>query len=1023
MSLGILQISDIHCQPDRGFDLLGRVQKICSAIKPRCRDLKSLLLIISGDISNSGKSEQFHMARQFIDSLVQKLRAELQLEVLGPILVPGNHDCDFAMQGDVRPVLIKTISQTVSAIDLNGQKVQEMTKVHDQFFEFERSYSGVSREAAARLYYSYVYESGGKSILIHCFNTAWVSDLPEAQGNICFPFHVTLEGPTDRPLLSVSVFHHPYEWFDPVNRRQFRKVIEKASDIVLTGHEHEGDSFSRKSSEGANVSYIEGAAFSASGTNVGFNLVVISVETQTSQVFKFIETGAIYEPKETIEVQFLRNSNLLTSYFENNAEFEEELLNCPVSFSSSYKENLRIKDIFVYPDLKARSFFDKKASDIKSDGVLSFVADKRLVQIVGPAMSGKTTMSRKLYTDLREAYKYVPILIDGEEISGKPAAAFVKQRDKAFAQQYSKELSEAFIQLPSNKKALIIDDWHRAKLNTAGKTEFLSVARTEFNVVVTLGAEQSWFQDMIEASVHNQISEFQHCEIREFGHRLREEILMKWHSLGQEYDLEKPDLVKNVARSGTLLNGVLGKGLFPSFPLFILYTLQILSVEQGNVRAHGSYGHVYEAFITKRLAPISQKSTDVGTYYTYLSLIAYELFVSNKKSLSQSEMAEVHSRFVKDYDVPWEMNKVLSNLATTGILGEMEDGFGFLPKYCYYFFVAKFFQKALGDRPHDDDLRQELKNMAEMVHDDDYMNILIFYIYLTEDRQLIEFFIEQAKSIFAEHEACRLREDVDFLDVLLQRRDLDLATTNVLKNRSDFGAQKDEALERMESAREATVRTRYDKALDVSVKIDFANHSLQVMGQVLKNFPGDIKADLKTALAEQSYLLGLRTMSGILTVLRENADLICHLLEQMILVHRAKREAAATVHAGKVFARLAESSIFGMIKRVSTSLGLEDLSMTYSTVRKKLGEENLSARMIDLSIQLDHFSKMPHPDIKDLTHATRSHIVAYNILLMLVMEHLHLFEVDYKDRQKVSKLLGAGTQNTLLTEKMFKTES
>ena len=1022
MSLGILQISDIHCKADHQFDFLGRVQNICAAIKPRCRDLKTLLLIVSGDISFSGTSDQFNVARQFIDTLVLGLRTELQIAIAGPIIVPGNHDCDFTLQGDIRPTLMKTISQTVSTLDPDGDQVREISKVHNEFFGFEKLYSGVQREGAARLYYSHVYESGGKSILIHCFNTAWVSGLPETQGNICFPSHVNVKALEDRPMLSVSVFHHPYEWFEPTNRRQFRKVIERMSDIVLTGHEHEGDSFSRRSSEGANVSYIEGAAFSTTGPNDGFNLVVISLETQTSQVFKFIEAGSIYEPKESIEVQFLRNPNLDTAYFENNSVFEDVLLRCPISFSNSYKDDLRIDEIFVYPDFRARSFFEKNLTDIKSEGVLSFIADKRLVQIVGPPMSGKTTMSRKLYADLREEYKYVPILVSGDEISGKPGTAFVKQRDKAFIQQYSKEQLEAFIQLAPSRKALIVDDWHRAKLNAQGKTEFLRQAREEFGVVVTVGAEQSWFQDMLDASLHNQISDFQYCEIREFGHRLREQILFKWHSLGQEYNIEKSELVKLVERSGTLLNGVLGKGLFPPFPLFILYTLQIISVEQTNVRAHGSYGHVYEAFITKRLTPISQKSTDIGTYYTYLSLIAYELFTSNKKCLSRAEITEVHSRFVKEYDVPWEMDTTLSKLESTGILGETGDGFGFLQKYCYYFFVANYFQKTFGDNPSDSSFRTQLSNMAEMVHDDEYMNILIFYIYLTEDRQLIEFFIGQAKSIFAEYEPCLLRKDVDFLDELLQARQIDLAPTNVLENRRKFAEQKDQAIETMERARQVAQRTRYDKALDVSLKLDFANHSLQVMGQVLKNFPGDIKADLKNALTEESYLLGLRTMTGVLAVLRENLDLIRSLLEQMILVHRAMREPAAAALAVKVFARLAENTIFGLIKRVSASVGMEELSMTYSAVRKKLGESNLSARMIDLSIQLDHFPKMPHSDIEDLTTATRSHLVAYNILLMLVMEHLHLFEVGYKDRQKLSKLLGTRTQSTLLSEKMFKIE-
>jgi hypothetical protein len=995
------------------------VARISSAIRPRCGELKTLLVIFSGDISYSGLPSEFKVAGEFLNLLIRTLASDLGIVVSGPFIVPGNHDCDFTKQGGIRPVLINALPEDLTTAD--DDQIREMCKVQDSFFAFEEAYSGIRREGAARLYFTHLAKIDGRTILIHCFNTAWISRLEETQGQIAFPTQLSLETPSERPLIAVSVFHHPYEWFGPTNRRQFRKLIERTSDIVLTGHEHEGDHFDRKSSEGARVAYIEGAAFSAKGTDVGFNLILISPEEQVSQVFRFVEKKSIYEPRSSQTVQFLRNPNIVGDFCENNPDFDLELLRCPVSFSNSTSDGLRIEDIFVYPDLKVRSLLDKKSPDVKSENVLAFVVEKLFVHIAGSAMAGKTTMSRKLYTDLRDEHKYVPILLSGEDIAGRPND-LRKHRDNAFLQQYSEEQLEHFIQQPAAKKALIIDDWHKTRLNRKGKTAFLELARKEFGIVVTFGADQSWFEDVLETAAHSEISEFHHCQIREFGHRLREQMLFKWHALGQEYEIEQSELIRNVARSGALLTGILAKGFFPSFPLFILYTLQIVSAEQTSPRVHGSYGHIYEAFITKRLSLVVQKATDIETYYTYLSLLAFELFTANKKDLSHEDIDRVHKRFVNLYGVPWELDATLSKLEPTGIFGETPGGFGFAQKYCFFLFVAKYFQKALGDNPNDESIRQQLKDMAEMVHDDEYMNILIFYLYLTEDRQLIEFFVKQAESIFADFEPCTLRDDVAFLDDLLQQRKLDLTPTKVTENRSKFADQKDRAEDELEKMHEIRNRTRYDKALNFTVKLDFANHSIQTMGQVLKNFPGAIKADVKNALAKESYLLGLRTITAILDLLRENQELICSLLEQVILVHRAKRDAPTTTQSGKIFAHLAEGSIFGTIKRVSNSVGMEDLSMTYADVRELLGEQNLSARMIDLSIRLDHFSKMPHSDIEDLAGEAKSHLVAYNILVMLVMEHLHLFEVGYKDRQKLTKLVGTRTQNTLISDKKFKIE-
>jgi len=200
----------------------------------------------------------------------------------------------------------------------------------------------------------------------------------------------------------------------------------------------------------------------------------------------------------------------------------------------------------------------------------------------------------------------------GDDISSNPLS-LDKISLKAFSSQYSDEHLEQFRQLPSKKKALIIDDWHRSKLNSKGVAEFLCLAREEFGIIVTFGARRSWLEDMLEASTHNETSDFSHCEIREFGHRLREQILFKWHSLGQEYELEKAQIIKNVASSGSQLNAILGKGFFPSYPLFMLYTLQILSIEQTDARIHGSYGHIYEAF-THRFRDTDMLSRGASPY-------------------------------------------------------------------------------------------------------------------------------------------------------------------------------------------------------------------------------------------------------------------------------------------------------------------------------------------------------------------------------------------------------------------------
>ena len=108
--------------------------------------------------------------------------------------------------------------------------------------------------------------------------------------------------------------------------------------------------------------------------------------------------------------------------------------------------------------------------------------------------------------------------------------------------------------------------------------------------------------------------------------------------------------------------------------------------------------------------------------------------------------------------------------------------------------------------------------------------------------------------------------------------------------------------------------------------------------------------------------------------------------------------------AGATIVRLTEMSIFGMIKKRSLAVGVVDLSETYESVRRALGEDNVPARLIDLSIRLDHFGRIPEEDVKALATKLENNMTAYTILRFLIAEYLHLFPCDYRIEQRMVQL-------------------
>jgi len=301
--------------------------------------------------------------------------------------------------------------------------------------------------------------------------------------------------------------------------------------------------------------------------------------------------------------------------------------------------------------------------------------------------------------------------------------------------------------------------------------------------------------------------------------------------------------------------------------------------------------------------------------------------------------------------------------------------------------------------------------------------ILIFYLYLTKDRDVIDQMLAVASQIYADKDRARLTTDIEFVNKLRSKSpDVLLERNNIDTNRDEYRSSMD-AAERGRSEQNALERTEYDHNISDGLKIEFAFKSLQVMGQVVKNFPLDLKGDLKLELTKQSYELTLRTLRTFLSIVEQNVSELVILFENALKVlqpfsKKSPEEIRDVSQATMV--RLTELCIFGMIKRLSLAIGVVDLKETYHRVREIAGEADVPTRLIDLSIKLDHFGQIPESDVKDLEHRLRGNFTAYTILKLLVAQFLHLFPCDYKTEQRMVELFKFQPHVPKLSDKKVK---
>jgi energy-coupling factor transporter ATP-binding protein EcfA2 len=1019
MSLAIVHISDIHIS-EKSDSILRKAQAIKAAVQPRLPQGCAIVLACSGDMAYSGKASEYDIAKIFVTDLSTNLAQIPGAEFLGTTIVPGNHDCDFSKEGDARPVLLSAVASNLEGADLLGDSVQQLLKVQGSFFDFESILSRRPCNSTTDLIgWTFSYSYSGSHILVRCLNTALFSRLKESGGQLYFPLKAIppIEGDAD---FVISIFHHPYGWLAPGNSREFRQQIESMSDLVLTGHEHDGDSFTRTSRTGEETGYVEGAALQADA-DTGFNLIVVEFSANAYQVYPFRWTGEIYESGPSEAHVFTRKQSLISSRFESTPEFLRYLNDVGTGFSYPGR-NLTLRDLFVYPELKVASVTSKNQASIHGANLLSFVSDRETVHITGAPSSGKSTLARALYTDLQHEYNLVPILLNGRNLKGSSKEDLDKIVESAVTEQYRGAPLERFRQLDRERRALLVDDWHAFRAPSKTKKKMLDTAKATFGRVVLLSDEISLFQLLTDTAEEGSASDAEFCEIKQFGYRLRGELIGKWHSLSG--DLDDLELASRISTSENLLDTLVRKGIVPSFPVFILSVLQTSSVATEETASYGSYGHLYEALLTRRMAESSKRRNTLGLKYAYLALVAYELFKTDKTALDESELWKVHSAYEREYDITVDRQELWGELENAHVLVRGGDEFRFRYRYAYYFFVAKYFQLGIGNVEEAPTLRARLSYMVRCVHDEDCANILIFYIYLTKDRELIEEMLSVASRIYSEKEPAHLTSDVEFVNSLRSKApDILIENGDIEKNREARRSRMDNSDEQDAQRVGALAKTEYRDDISDVLKIEFAFKSLHVMGQVVKNFPLDLRGDLKLALTQQSYNLTLRTLRTYLNIIEANVAEMLSLFDSALrklqpFSKRTDEEIRDASQAAMV--RLTEFAIFGMIKRLSLAVGVVDLRETYHQVRRMAGEEDVPTRLIDLSIKLDHFNRVPIADVEELEHRLRSNITAYAILKLLVAEFLHLFPCDYKTEQRMVELFEFQAHTPKLAEKLVK---
>jgi hypothetical protein len=318
--------------------------------------------------------------------------------------------------------------------------------------------------------------------------------------------------------------------------------------------------------------------------------------------------------------------------------------------------------------------------------------------------------------------------------------------------------------------------------------------------------------------------------------------------------------------------------------------------------------------------------------------------------------------------------------------------------------------------------------MVDRLHSEEFANVILFYLYLTQDWEVIKQLLKNADRIFGATPVSDLEKDVAFVNSIYKEpAKLLIEDHDIERHKDEYRQQLDEVEEADDKATLAPdPKAPYDDAFSDLHKMNIAAKTLQVLGQVLRSSASSLEGDQKLKITASCYSLGLRTLRTLLGIAEGSVDALRFLISSLIKERAAVLAKDQLLTEGQIARRTDQGVIwlthvcaYGMIRKISYAVGHQQLGETYEKI-VDLNPDNTAVRMIDLAIKLEHMNVVPEFDINRVRDKVVGNLFTYQILRQLIADYLYLHRVEFRMLQKLGSMFtieGVTAAEYLLAEK------
>lgn len=1007
----LLHLSDMH-YGDAGNSTKGRVDQIVSSVRNIQHGLDAVLIIVSGDLSNTGADCELAEAWELIQSLKDGLASEPALltgnstDQIHVIAVPGNHDCDLRNESEYRKAYLSDQIET-GVDDQSIAQMNDLLSVQTAFFEYRDAFGAeiCDRKVSVheRIAWSHEFLIGDARICVHCLNTAWMSTRREKQGKLQLPAaSIPVRDP--KYNVSIAVLHHPYNWINANVTYELRPELETFADLIFSGHEH--SQFVREQVYDSGISnlWFESGAFQVPNDDrkSEFGIVLVDLDTQSIKSGRLRWDGASYvfinKSKKDPDFFGLEWVKLANQEFGRNddprlSDYMSDWLDSidlPLGTKSGYK--VKLGDVFVYPDL------DEITSDgstsgrmpIRSDQILEETLGCQLTFVQGDRESGKSSLAKIIF---RDAFHQgmTPIFVDADELLGNKHS-ISKYLAAKIEEQYFNLDAQKFGRSAHEKKLLIIDDFDDMVKSESVAT-LLEKLSEQFSRIIAVG--DRYLAQVVQIGIADgsgsAIIPNKAFTIKPLGHSLRRKLIENWKQLEPELRYDPIRLAQSTAIAKDQIDMLVGKEWMPALPTYILAMLQISGDQESINMDVGSQGAFYDALIRSALLR-STKQPRFNISYGFLSEFAFGLYRSNSESVNINEFdlgraTYATSRDLRPRDIPTQ-----ASLIEIGILAASGNQVRFRHRYIYLYFVAI----ALRDRISTDSVRQEIAELVDTIGHRDSSSVLLFLAHVAAEEYVVRTLLVRMRGLFADQHCTDMESDLPSIASKWQRTfQTVVLDPDVKSNRETNMRSRDE--------REQNSQDN-DDSFDGSSEFMDAVRAIEVVGQLLRNFPATLDSSAKSELVRESVFLTRRMLGFFYEIVGEMLEFWFDSRKNTTIGPRRETDLQMKQKIESMAQHLIEMITYGLIEKTSSAIGTEQLEMTFGKVLSS--QAPLPEQLIRLTLEQRFSPNYPRDLTESLIKRTNEYSLGRQVLRWIVISHFYLFESDRLVRVTILNSLG-----------------